>query len=109
MNKKCVLAICHLVLAASFGAGCTSVSADLATASAGPNVDLLQPGTSTLRDAIVELGPIAAEADMGDGTKLYQWMYVGIRNGRRVGVHVAILFNARGVMQSLQSRSEIPY
>ncbi|GLC25047.1 hypothetical protein [Roseisolibacter agri] len=68
--------------------------------------DQLTPGTSTIADATRLLGPISAETNMPDGTKLLQWQYSrGTAVGTGSGAHMAILFDTQGRMVRIAHRS----
>ena len=57
------------------------------------SVRQLQPGVTTEKDAIAQLGPPAATNNNGDGTQLLQWQYVYGTTTSWVGnAHAAILF-----------------
>lgn len=107
------LAIISSVLAITVAVPALSACAPIAPVSypalAGPDVDSLQPGVTTLREAIIEMGASASISDMGGGEKLYQWMFDIYRYGSQRAVHVAILFNKAGVMVRIDHKAEIPY
>jgi hypothetical protein len=67
-------------------------------------VDDLAPGISNMRDAIDSLGSPATRSSMPNGRVLLQWHYA---RGTLVGysAHVAILFDAQGVMMRVAHRA----
>lgn len=68
--------------------------------------DELSPGVSTIADATRLLGPIAAESNLPDGTKLLQWQYSqGTAVGTGSGAQLAILFDREGKMVRIAHRS----
>lgn len=61
----------------------------------------LEPGTSTLDDAIELMGEPYSHSVLANGTELYQWFGRGLFPGD----HVAILFDQHGVMIQTQIRT----
>ncbi len=89
--------------------GCAALTPFEFPAYTGPNFENFQPGVTSLREAIVELGAPMSESDMGDGTKLYQWMFDIYRYESKRAVHLAILFDRKNTMVSVSMKTEVPY
>lgn len=110
MKSPASIAAALLVLSVSAGfSACAPIDTGPMPALVGPDVNRLQPGVSTLRDAIVELGPSMAETNMGDGTRLYQWGFDVYRYGSPRYMLVSITFDSANVMIGVESRVEVPY
>ncbi len=89
--------------------GCAAIEPFEFPALTGPDVSKLEPGVSTLSEAIAELGEPMSESKMYDGTMVYQWMYDIYRYASLRGVHVIIVFDKNDVMVGVEHKSEIPY
>lgn len=61
-------------------------------------VDQLEPGVSTIADAVKLLGPSTAESSLANNSKLLQWQYSQGSIVASSGAHVAILFDQAGRM-----------
>lgn len=112
MNTRTLAAAIFVLIAAVPSlslSGCSAASTIEYPALTGPNFDSFQPGVTTLREAIVEMGASVSQSDMGDGTTLYQWMFDIFRYNSKRAVHIAILFDKKGTMVAVSHKSEIPY
>jgi hypothetical protein len=98
-----------------FAATCRVTGANLATilfvflsaCSAGTNfsqetVNRLQPGVTTYDEAVAQMGKPYSVNTASDGRKLAIWSYASVGGGRAVGV----LFDSRGVMERVTSRTD---
>ncbi len=74
--------------------GCTTIGQKFDPALA----NALQPGASSIADAIAVLGTPAAESYSANGSRLLQWQYAQGTPFGGSGAHLAILFDADGSM-----------
>jgi len=61
-------------------------------------IDQLQPGVSTVEDAVALLGPYNGQSVMPDGTRIYTWMYSSANSltGRSEARSVGLSFRPDG-------------
>jgi len=65
-------------------------------------VDRLQPGVTTYDEAVAQMGRPYQVSTRPDGSRLAIWSYANVGSTRAVG----ILFNSRGVMERITSRTD---
>jgi hypothetical protein len=85
----------------------TILFALLSACGAGTNfsqatVDRLQPGVTTYDEAVAKMGKPYQVGTRPDGSTLAIWSYANVGSTRAVG----ILFNSRGVMDRITSRTD---
>lgn len=105
--SRIALALAFGLAALTSASGCAPVDLDI-PAFVGPNADELQPGKTTEAEAAALLERPASVSTMPFGKRLLQWQYYIARHGSRRYVHLAVVFDNKGVMESISHRAEIP-
>jgi len=83
--------------------GCATVGSKFAIEKA----EELQPGVSTIDDAIHLIGKPTSESTYADGSQLLQWSYAQGSLVGGSGAHLAILFDSNGTMVRITHRSRM--
>jgi hypothetical protein len=90
--KKTILAA--LVVICILAAGCATVGRQFELA----QLSQLQPGVSTVGDAVKLFGPPMSESTLPNDTTLLQWRYTHVTPAGITSVHAAVLFDSTGTM-----------
>lgn len=105
--SRIALALALGLAALTSASGCAPVDLDI-PAFVGPNADELQPGKTTEAEATALLGRPMSVSTMPFGKRLVQWQYHIARYGSRRYVHLTVVFDGKGVMESISHQAEIP-